>query len=639
MLYLGFTSFAALHAQFTGGHLDEVLANRLGPGLAAYRAWDATTAGGLGHSNATTSGGLAWGESTFLRNYILCYQVTGDTYWLDKVIDHFDRMVENLADPDGDGYLAWSDVDYSVGLVEVSPQGEIGDLIIEPRSQRPYVKRGGEFVTGHEYRIEFIAADVLRVVDITVAEELATLPYADPTTIEAIPGAKLTIKGPGKLGAAFRVTTRAPEPCEYQVHDGMVTYPIAQFIEVAYTEASLPPKYHAKAQQYAALIDKHFFEKWERTWVDLPNGAGVYKFSSNPTQRFPSTSLPHNQYLALARTWLVLQAIPALQHRDQYRKRATEMALYFKQNLREQNGAYVWNYWDPLPHEEGIIPYVEDASHATIDISFVIEAAARGIVFTSQDIQRFAATYSELMWNGSLENPRFGPRVNTNNGDARPWWEWIQLGRASEKVCDIAAAIYAAEGYPSSMVPQLAALYDTVVGVSESQVAAYHTACRMMESPGLINSGFEVAGSGDAPLGWILTTWTPDEGGSATWVDQAHSGEKSIALTGAGERVNVVALPFRNLPAQGGQTVTVRVFYRAADTAQPAFSVVGYDAAGHRVQYSNSPTLKPTAEWTPATWSVALAKEVVEFNVILRNYGRGTVYYDDLELSIDQRFR
>jgi len=624
-------------AQVQGKALRETFEGRLGLALASYRAWDAGNREGLGASDAKTSGGLGWGESSYLRDYMLCYQVTHDTYWLDKVIDHFDRMVANLADPDGDGYLAWSDVAYSVGLVDAAAAGEVGGLTIEPAHQHPYVKQGGELVTGHEYRIEFIADNRLRVTDVSEAKELASLDYADPTVIETVPGAKLTIKGPGQLGASFRITTHAPEPCEYQVHDGMVTYPVAQFIEAAYTRKDLPAKYRAKAEQYAQLLHRHFYEKWESTWVDLPDGSGVYKFTKNPTQRFPDTSLPHNQYLALARTWLVLQAVPGLPHREEYRDRATKMAQYFRQNLKPNGAAYVWNYWDPLPEEQGISRHIEDYSHATIDIGFAVEVRQRGIVFTHTDLQRFAATYSQVMWNGSLEKPRFGRRVDTKEGDETAWWEWIQLGRASEAVCDIAAAVYRAQGSPPTMAPQIAGLYQDVVGVGEADLKSYRETVATFEEAlakgTLMNPGFEVGAPGLGPLGWALTTWGPDEGGSAEWVDDAHTGTKAIALIGAGEKVNVVAQPARQFPGRPGQSVTVTAYYKTTDAASPAFSVIGYNQAGERVQYDNSPALEAAAEWREASWTVKLADGVTAFAVLLRNHAKGTVLYDDVTVE------
>ncbi|MFQ6096587.1 MAG: hypothetical protein ACE5O2_02590, partial [Armatimonadota bacterium] len=135
--------------------IKEALRGRVAELLARYLLWDANENEGKGRSDATTSGGLGWGEASFLRNYMMCYSVSHDTYWLDKVVEHFDRMVANLADPDGDGFLAWNDTAYSVGIVRARGAANAENVTIEPELQRPYVRRGGEKVTGHTYEIRF----------------------------------------------------------------------------------------------------------------------------------------------------------------------------------------------------------------------------------------------------------------------------------------------------------------------------------------------------------------------------------------------------------------------------------------------------------------------------------------------------
>ncbi|MBZ0090444.1 MAG: hypothetical protein K8H90_08715, partial [Thermoanaerobaculia bacterium] len=76
--------------------------------------------GGIGNSDDTTSGGLAWAEARFLQNYLSCYEAVGDPYWLDKFVDHFDRMLATQQDRNGDGFLAWDTTRYRVGIVEVA---------------------------------------------------------------------------------------------------------------------------------------------------------------------------------------------------------------------------------------------------------------------------------------------------------------------------------------------------------------------------------------------------------------------------------------------------------------------------------------------------------------------------------------
>jgi len=213
------------------------------------------------------------------------------------------------------------------------------------------------------------------------------------------------------------------------------------------------------------------------------------------------------------------------------------------------------------------------------------------------------------------------------------------LGRASEAVCDLAVALYVAQGRPVGMVPQLASLCDTVVGVSGADLKAYADASAALEqalaTKGLLNPGFEVGAPGVGPVGWTLTTWGPDEGGSTEWVDDAHEGKHAIALIGRGEKVNVLAQPARNLPGRAGQTVAASAWYKTTDTARPCFSVLGFDAKGERVQYDNSPVFEPSAEWKQGTWSIALAEGVAEFSVLLRNHGAGTAYYDDVGVEVE----
>jgi len=226
--------------------------------------------------------------------------------------------------------------------------------------------------------------------------------------------------------------------------------------------------HRAKAEEYLQLLDRHFRQKWERYWVDLPNGAGAYTFTGNPTERFPGYLLPHNQYLALGRTWLVLQAVPGVPQREVYRDRAAKMARYFKRHLRLNGEAYLWNYWDPRPGEN-IRRHPEDVSHATIDIGFAVEACQRGIVFTPQDLRRFARTFTEVMWNGSWENPLFGRNVSTNEGGKRAFWEWAKLSLWDERVWQVAQAAFLKMGQPPNLTPTLLYLLAKRKGIPPSE--------------------------------------------------------------------------------------------------------------------------------------------------------------------------
>ncbi len=608
-----------------------------------FQLWDAVGNDGLGRSDRKTSGELGWGESRFLRDYMRCYFVTRDTYWLDKVVDHFDRMVAAMSDPDGDGYLGWQSIVYSVGIVEAAAVGDAGGATIAPALQRPYVKRGGGAVTGHEYEIVFTSSTEVVVRDVTAGKVLATLAYKPKQIITAVPGAKLTIAGAPKAGAKFRVRTTAPEWMGYQVHDGMILYPVAQFIEAVYTTDALHERYLAKARTYAALIEKHFLEKWEATWVDLGDGTGVYKFTKHRTQRFPDTSLPHNQYLALARAWLVMQAIPGVAKREVYRDRATKMARYFKKHLHRNGDAYRWGYWDPLPTEQVKSHKAEDIGHGSIDIGFALEAVRRGIVLANDDLKRMASTYVDVMWNKDREKPEFSFRVDGSGKRRMIYNEWIGLARVDARIWPLAEAMYAALKRPPNMGPQFVALYDALAGVRDEDRAE----CRRYSQQlvkllaegkrGVANPSFELGTPGtDRVGGWYLGAWNPDQGGKAMCVKGGYKSEQAVALIGKGPIVNVLAMTRTPLQIEGPRVCHVAAWYRTEGGAGPYLSVIGRDAKRKQVQYDHSAKFPPSTEWRRAEWTVPVKEGVKTLKVLLRNGTPGTVYWDDVRVRLSR---
>lgn len=72
---------------------------------------------GRAWSESTRGGGLAWSESYFLESYMTMYETTGDRAWLDKIVDHTDRMLASAVDIDGDGNLGWPDFSYAANHV------------------------------------------------------------------------------------------------------------------------------------------------------------------------------------------------------------------------------------------------------------------------------------------------------------------------------------------------------------------------------------------------------------------------------------------------------------------------------------------------------------------------------------------
>ena len=72
-----------------------------------FVGFDVSLNAGKGYSENPSSATLAWGESYYLNAYVKMYRTTRNTRWLNKLVDHFDRMVANMSDHDGDGVPGW----------------------------------------------------------------------------------------------------------------------------------------------------------------------------------------------------------------------------------------------------------------------------------------------------------------------------------------------------------------------------------------------------------------------------------------------------------------------------------------------------------------------------------------------------
>ncbi|MFO7948092.1 MAG: hypothetical protein R6V19_14905 [Armatimonadota bacterium] len=383
------------------------------------KAYDTAFRGGKGYSDSADSGELGWGEASRLLMYVKAWEVCRDEYWLDQIVDHFDRMIENLSDPDEDGYLGWQTITYTDALAWPRPgEDNVGQARIGPRLVRA---RANTDVTGHTYLIRFIEPDAFEVIDANTLDFVKTsLPYKSGEPIEAIPGIKVTITGQPVKGDEFQVRTQAVKPTEWVVHDGTITYPIALFIELVKNDPPLAEKYGEKADEYADLLLDNFLKKWDHVWVEIPPDMGVYEFEPRlsdpylrqfPPEQFPDVRriLPHNQYLALGRTFAVMANVVEGPRAEDLRERAAKMGRFFKSKLRQTGKAYTFAYADEI---EGVSDGADDFSHGGLSLSFAIEAYERGLVFDDADIERFSHTLLDQIWNGSLEDPKFSKRVN-----------------------------------------------------------------------------------------------------------------------------------------------------------------------------------------------------------------------------------
>jgi len=382
------------------------------------------------------SGILAWGESYVLTGYYWMYEATRDPAWLDRIVRHADVIFANLS-PGDELFPGWRTTRYSVALAraEAAPDNP-SPASVQATPPRIYDIETAHKVTGHDYELRVAPSGVIEITDTTTGERVAATDLAPDGQILQILGVVLAVKGQPQPGDRFIVKTQAPKPMEYVVHDGIVLTPIALFCAAVHDDTSLAPTYREAAKRYLQIMETQLLPKWEPYWRDLPDGSGLYIAQNDPAQRFPEASLPHNQYLALGRTFIALYRITG---NARYRERAQRMARFFKRNLRLVGEHYEWNYWDyagSWDTDARAMAHVEDTSHGAIDVGFALDAYDASIVFDRQDLERFAHTVSDVMWNGSEEKPRVGATVNAK-GEEVQQLDWVRLGRFSLKTRQI----------------------------------------------------------------------------------------------------------------------------------------------------------------------------------------------------------
>jgi hypothetical protein len=102
----------------------------------AYKAYDLTRNAGKGDSESTDSGTLGWGEGAVIQSYAQMWEATEDPYWLAKIGEHFQRIMDAASDPDGDGFLSWSTKTYSSAVAWAERLHNVSQADVEPAHQK-----------------------------------------------------------------------------------------------------------------------------------------------------------------------------------------------------------------------------------------------------------------------------------------------------------------------------------------------------------------------------------------------------------------------------------------------------------------------------------------------------------------------
>jgi hypothetical protein len=424
----------------------------------AYRQFDAARNEGRGYSDSPDSSTLGWGESYILQEYLAMWEVTEDVDWLEKARDHFGRVMANASDPDGDGYLSWSTLEYSYALATAERLVNRSDAQLEPASQRNGNGKEIKRCRGHAYLVEMADAASVRIIDWdtrkTVAEGIA---YQDGMKLKEIEPFSFTFRGRPEVGDRFLVRTIAPEAIEYVVHQGMLAYPVALWIEAVKSRPELRERFGADTDRFLAFLQKNLLEKNERDWLDLGELGGGYRSEPKITDRIANRLLPHNQYGALARAWLVLSRVEGADPRMGQRGEAMVRLLRHCMEVDDAHNAYRWHYADWTEYGKPRASGYEDTSHAALTLSLAIEAARRGLIFNDDDMRKMANTWLEVLWNHDETNPQMASTVDGKGPHEFPavMRNWTELAQWNPKVYELALKQFSAmkEAERAPLVP------------------------------------------------------------------------------------------------------------------------------------------------------------------------------------------
>ena len=149
-------------------------------------------------------------------------------------------------------------------------------------------------------------------------------------------GSRLASSG---CSSTVRRTVSLKRRIEWMVHEGMITFPLARLAAFVREDPRLQIRYGPAADRYVRFIEDHIVPKWERYFRRLGADAGTYVFPGEPAYGWAGNSQPHNQVLALGRTFIHLYRATG---NPGHLSRAEELGRAFKQELRAVGTTYQW---------------------------------------------------------------------------------------------------------------------------------------------------------------------------------------------------------------------------------------------------------------------------------------------------------
>jgi len=228
------------------------------------------------------------------------------------------------------------------------------------------------------------------------------------------------------------------QPYAWVAHSGMITYPMADFVQLVINDLSLHShtSYSGKTfidvanwlkDEVAQTIAAHNDE-----WDDAEK---VYRFRNTPILgKLSYDILPFNHYAAMGRTLLMMYLSTG---KSSYLYKASALVRHFLDNLtiNNTNDSYIWKY--------GVDDAsIEDISHASIEIDFAYLCYELGLLVSEVDMNRFASTFRNNIYIDAL---KFAENVDGTGIINKHFYAtglWLSLSNFDRDIYHIIADVF-----------------------------------------------------------------------------------------------------------------------------------------------------------------------------------------------------
>lgn len=427
------------------------------------------------------TGGIAWGNSYEMDAFLEMYRATGDTDYLDYFVKLADGVAAARADVRGE--LDWqgkspkgwlTGAHYTVGT-PVDLLDKDGQKALEVQT----VARSGNNST----TVEVMPADDGKTFTLRVFNDFRKAKPAIET-FEGLTPANVEAKvntPPEKVGSVRVKSLGATIPRAYAPfippvglvalhghHTGRIVSPLAQFAAIVKAEPKLA-KYSAKAAIYLASAETAITEM-DPIWTDKGD-YGYFNFEKGIPFWSDGVPEPLNVQAASGSAYLNLYDATG---NPLYLERATKLARLIQREFEPQDdGTFLYRYWfgvvrtgwKPEDNVSVNTPYyagqmtLEDLSHFQLSMRFMVEAYQHGLVFTRDDLEKWATTFHKKLL---LTNPDGSKTLAFRVDGERPkvagtydysTYGLTQLDIVDPSVTEAARALYEKEFTPIDTRP------------------------------------------------------------------------------------------------------------------------------------------------------------------------------------------